>query len=298
MRRLFLFSILFISSFCIAQDTDLTAPIEVYFDQYENAVTDYIMEEGKTLYNASKIYNVAIPTILKFNNIKSANDIPKGTNIIIPIDFAYTFRGASISGYKTTKFIPLVYTIKPKDNLYRIAKVYCGESVKDMMQRNGLKSKDLNIGQKLILGWIPLDSKSIQHYSKVNKEEQTPELVGPTQEFTSDSDIIPYQDKMVATQDSTLEEEIDLTLKKEKGIAIWSKSSKGHSKYALHPTALINSEIELYNPIVNRKVMAKVIGRIPEGAYNSDVSVIISPATAVSLGALDNRFKVEMTYKQ
>ncbi len=280
-------------------EIDTDSHISVYFDSQEHAVTDYVMDKGKTLYQASRIFKTPISTILSYNNIKDANDIAKGSKVIIPIDFKFTYRGESIESYKSTKFIPLTYVVQPKDNLFRIAKIYCSESVEALMKRNDLTTKDLTIGQTLTLGWIALDPQNTQLYSNLDEPVTPAEIIGPMPQ-TNLLDKIDDLDGVVSNpeNDSMSRDELDATFKKEKGIAIWTKSSKGHSRYALHPTARLNSEIELYNPLVNRKVTAKVVGRIPKGAYNSDVSVIISPATAVGLGALDNRFKVEMTYKQ
>lgn len=83
-----------------------------------------------------------------------------------------------------------------------------------------------------------------------------------------------------------------------KGIAYWQPSHRRSSgKYVLHSTAPINSIIKLYNPMMRRTVDAKVIGRIPKETYRKDVDVVISPAIAESLGALDSRFMVELTFK-
>ena len=46
----------------------------------------------------------------------------------------------------------------------------------------------------------------------------------------------------------------------------------------------------------NRKVYAKVIGRIPENVYGSDVVVVISSKVANFLGAKDPRFFVRVRY--
>ena len=45
-----------------------------------------------------------------------------------------------------------------------------------------------------------------------------------------------------------------------------------------------------------RRVYAKVIGRIPENVYGSDVVVVISPTVAKFLGAKDPRFLVKLRY--
>lgn len=89
----------------------------------------------------------------------------------------------------------------------------------------------------------------------------------------------------------------DLVIKNSKGIAIWNNTGTGkHQMFALHPTAKVNSVIELQNPMMNRTVYAKVIGNIPPNTYPEEVKVIISPKTAQSLGVVDQRFFVKMRY--
>jgi len=84
-----------------------------------------------------------------------------------------------------------------------------------------------------------------------------------------------------------------------RGIAIWNKEGKDQKNaFALHKTAKPNTIIELYNPVVRRKAYAKVIGSLPEDIYEDDVTLIISPKVAKSLGALDSRFTVEMKFQK
>ena len=81
------------------------------------------------------------------------------------------------------------------------------------------------------------------------------------------------------------------------GVAFWQKENKDDSDfYALHRSAPINSIIAINNPMKNRTVYAKVIGRIPITAYGKDVAVVISPLTAKFLGAKDPRFFVKVKY--
>jgi LysM repeat protein len=302
----------------IAQDkASIDDHYDVIFDSYEQPVIMYNIDENNSVYKASKIFHQSVDNILTYNNITNTSDISKGRRIAIPIDFRYVFRGANVNNFNNTKFIPIYYTVKPKETLYRISKVYCQEAVNDMMVRNNLTSKDLDIGQKLIIGWLALDNKTVNDISHSNQTVVgvvKPEVKSIKEEtvsnVTSSSSNQTYNEGniVVGTDVSIMDEVIAIDsietlspvvdFKKETGIAMWKQSSKGHSKFALHQTAKLNSEIELYNPLVQRTVKAKVIGRIPKGAYNEDVSVIISPATAVSLGALDHRFKVTMTYEE
>ena len=81
------------------------------------------------------------------------------------------------------------------------------------------------------------------------------------------------------------------------GIALWNKNSVDKENlYAMHKTAKINSLIEIYNPLLKRKAFAKVIGNIKPGLYPDDISLIVTPRVAQSLGMKDKRFRVVMKF--
>ena len=83
----------------------------------------------------------------------------------------------------------------------------------------------------------------------------------------------------------------------QQGVAFWQKNSREDSDlYALHRTADIDSIIEITNPMKNRTIYAKVIGRVPDTAYENNVVVVISPLAAKLLGAKDPRFFVRVNY--
>ena len=81
------------------------------------------------------------------------------------------------------------------------------------------------------------------------------------------------------------------------GVAVWQKNSQEESDlYVLHREAPTNSIIAITNPMGNRTVYAKVVGKIPDTAYSSSVAVVVSPLTAKLLGAKDPRFFVLIKY--
>ena len=286
------------------QFNDTYEPIPVSFDEEGVASIAYTVNKDHSLYMASQIYHTSVDDILHYNNIEDAKYIELNRSVKIPLEQKYIYRGVNLTSFEHTKFIPLQYTVKKKENLYRIAKVYCDESIEAMKLRNGLIENSLDVGQKLIIGWIPVSKNQLLNISAPESQKTESEFnTIHDQEYTSNSNEFTRSEEASNMNNITLDDSLAVDslarpLKIERGIAIWKKSSKGHSKYALHPTAKLNSEIELYNPLVNRTVKAKVIGRIPVGTYSNDVSVIISPATAVSLGALDHRFSVKMTYEE
>lgn len=63
---------------------------------------------GDTLYNISHNYNSTVENVLKFNNIINPNFIYVGQKIVIPLSPPEA----------------IIYTVKPGDTLYRIARKY------------------------------------------------------------------------------------------------------------------------------------------------------------------------------
>jgi rare lipoprotein A (peptidoglycan hydrolase) len=94
-----------------------------------------------------------------------------------------------------------------------------------------------------------------------------------------------------------LEESTRLKDRKHQGVAVWKKEAREDSDlYALHRYAKINSIVAVKNPMNNRVVYAKVIGKMPDTTYDNNVAVVLSPLAAKLLGAVDPRFFVRVTY--
>jgi len=80
------------------------------------------------------------------------------------------------------------------------------------------------------------------------------------------------------------------------GIALWNKESRVRGTYVLSNEAALNTMIEISNPMVQRKIFARVIGNIPLNTYPDNVKVVLSPDAALDLGAIDSRFFVKLNY--
>lgn len=81
------------------------------------------------------------------------------------------------------------------------------------------------------------------------------------------------------------------------GIAQWAKTVyQTNELYVLHPSAPINSVVELTNPMTHRKIYAKVLSNMPAKLYPDDISVVVSPGVANLLGAIDSRFYIKLRF--
>ena len=69
-----------------------------------------------------------------------------------------------------------------------------------------------------------------------------------------------------------------------------------NKKLVLHRTAPIGTVIKITNPMTNRTTFAKVVGRFTDNESNRDVIIVMTKNVADSLGALDKRFHVLISY--
>ena len=73
--------------------------------------------------------------------------------------------------------------------------------------------------------------------------------------------------------------------------------SQANRKYlALHRTAPMGTILKVRNEMNNREVFVRVMGKLPETAVNDKLVIKISKSAYDRLGAIDPRFRVEVTY--
>jgi hypothetical protein len=84
---------------------------------------------------------------------------------------------------------------------------------------------------------------------------------------------------------------------KESGLAELIEGTDGNRKYlALHRTAPSGTILKVRNEMNNREVFVRVMGKLPETAPNDKLVIKISKSAYDRLGALDPKFRVEVTY--
>lgn len=170
---------------------------------------------------------------------------------------------------------PLLYRVRKGETVFRIARIYFDMPILTLMDINQLDSTALSIDQPLLIGYFHVRSKESQ--SGYSRNE-------PGYLRLEESESTGTNAENQKRSEST-------------GVAFWDKNQHlSGGLLAMHPTARINSYIEIVNPMFNSTVMAKVIGHIPPQRYPKDISIIVSPEVAQKLGALDTRFRVIMRY--
>ena len=107
---------------------------------------EYVVKKGDTLYGISKMYNVSVDDIKKYNGLTS-NDLSIGKVLKIP---------NTLNVYDS-------YTVKRGDTLYSIARKY-NTTVDNLRRLNNLNSDSLSIGQVILLPGVDTSSDNTSIY--------------------------------------------------------------------------------------------------------------------------------------
>jgi len=171
------------------------------------------------------------------------------------------------------------YKVSAGETLYSIAKRF-GTSVEDITTINGLTSTTLSPGQII----------------KVRAGQAAPPVQAPVTAKPDATSVVVPADSANAVKFNA--NHYGLYEKDEKGVATWMDDADldPNKKLVLHRTAPIGTVIKITNPMTNLTTYAKVVGRFTDNEANKDVIIVVTKNVADSLGALDKRFHVSISY--
>ncbi|GAB3927307.1 LysM peptidoglycan-binding domain-containing protein [Mucilaginibacter myungsuensis] len=175
------------------------------------------------------------------------------------------------------------YKVSNGETLYTIAKRF-NTSVEDIIALNKIENNTITPGQLLtVRSGMPPAAKPAQ--------QQTQAVVAK-RDSTNPTLVDSLGDKHINTTRYGLFE------KNEKGAATWMEDADIDPKkqLVLHRTAPIGTVLRITNPMTNRTVFAKVVGRFADNESNKDAILVVTKGVAESLGAMDKRFRVNVSY--
>ena len=242
----------------------------------------------ETYYQLSRIYGVPVNEIMQANNKKN---LRIGDTIRVPrgaaVESRPTLPTASNNSSSTKKNnTPILvnpnditeYKVGKSETLYAISRRF-GISVPDIKRMNNLTSDTLKEGQLL----------KIPNHALPAEEPEIPVLPQIQQEIEEHN---PIDDSAFKGNKYGIRET------KEKGVGVWLNDldSDQNTSLALHKTAPIGTILKITNPMNRSVTFAKVVGKFNENHDTQGAIVILSKSVASSIGILDKRFQVEITY--
>jgi LysM repeat protein len=250
----------------------------------------HTVAQKETLYSIARQYGVTMDDIKKWNGLTD-NALALGQQIRIRKPVAGTSPAANTSVRAAQGG---VHVVAEKETLYSIARAY-QVSVADIQKWNNLQPGELKIGQQLIVS-ASADKTAVTPVTRT--AETTP--VTQTQKETP---IVSTQ-KMPPATTRPAEQTIRISESTqngdevlETGVAELIDGTEGNRKYlALHRTAPVGTILKVRNEMNNREVFVRVMGKLPDTAMTDKVIIRISKSAYDRLGAIDQRFRVEVTY--
>ncbi len=268
-----------------------------------SAVTDSVGVENKdgkkvilhklaakeSYYSLGRKYQVSPKSIIDFNNNAA---LRVGDVIKIPTLVNYV----SVSLTPTEKFYAdksnlTEYRVKAKESLFSIAKKF-NITVDALKSSNKLKSNALQVGQLIK---IPGTAKPEVAASNEEPAKLPPP---PVKEKPLPKPVIDTIAVENTRERRYPANRYGLTEHNERGTAVWINDTNldATKSLALHQTAPIGTIMKITNPMTNRSVFAKIVGRFTENVTTKDVIVVMTKAASDAVGAIDKRFYVNLTY--
>lgn len=185
---------------------------------------------------------------------------------------------------------PIQYKVSAGETLYSISRRF-NTTVYDITKTNNLTSTTLVPGKVLLV------RPGVQTQDATAQPDENADNNQPADKHTS-APAGPYSDSVVAAERHVNASKYGLFEKNEEGVATWMDDPglDPNKKLVLHRTAPIGTVIKITNPMTNRTTFAKVVGRFTDSETTKDVILVMTKNVADSLGALDKRFRVEISY--
>ncbi len=252
----------------------------------------------ETLFSISRMYNVSVDELKLWNNLKD-NNLSLGQELIVKKpagakEVAKVTEPTAVAG---------THKVEDKETLFSISKRY-GATVQQLKEWNNLTTTDVRAGQVLIV--VPAGAAATLTQVDPKKEVVSSAVVPVTQTAATAAITTPETKTVVPVITDT--KPPDATIKisenvrgsdevKEGGLAELIEGTDGNRKYlALHRTAHVGAIIKVRNELNNREVFVRVVGPLPDTGVNDRLVVKLSKSAYDRLGAIDPRFRVEVTY--
>ncbi|GAB3538267.1 hypothetical protein GCM10027443_32880 [Pontibacter brevis] len=276
------------------------------------------VDPKETLYALSRKYNVPVSQIVEANPTVETT-IKIGEVVLIP---RKSFPANAVaSAAKATPAAPAVssrtytvseagnkiHTVEPRQTLYSISKMH-GVAVEDIRRWNNLADNSISVGSKLIVGKgaaqatkQPVYMPEADDEMVLTKSTETTATPVTTAASTSAAEAAPAATPVASTTPAAPEEaeESASGVKKvmESGMAEMIDPKADTNKYlALHKTAPVGTIMQVKNAMNGQVVYVRVIGKLPDTGANDKVIVRVSKKAYQKLGAIDSRFRVDVSY--
>jgi len=117
---------------------EIVVPVVDTKEERLKKVKIHTIAAGETLWSISRLYEVSMDDLLRWNELPDPNAISIGQNLLVKPPIEEASAGKTI----------VTHVVQPGETVYAISRKY-GMTVDEVVDLNGLSSYDLNVGQEL-----------------------------------------------------------------------------------------------------------------------------------------------------
>ena len=233
----------------------------------------HLIKKEDNLNSIASYYGTTLAAIKEINGMTDSQ-VKANKTIKIPIPYNSIKSPVLRSSFEKYSFIPVFYKVKKGDTLYKLFRIYFPRDSKEIKNINSIKTNIIKIDSKLLIGYFP-----VQHIKK------------PSTDIVLQAN--KNKDTLSLTSDKTKNVLVTVS-----GAAKTFDSPFEKTEYAFVLSNKIpeHSVVEITNPMSNKKLTGKVIGKIPPGKYPLDILLLLAKNDALDLGFLDLKFFVSVKY--
>lgn len=246
----------------------------------------HTVSSGETLFSISKLYDVTVDELKTWNSLKD-NSLSAGQQLVIRKKATTTTENVRVPNVQS---VSSTHTVASKETLFSIARQY-NITVQQLKSWNNLTTDEVKVGQSLMVVQPMYTGQEKSITPEQQPIEYKPEVKEP---------VVPERKPEPEVKETTIKISEKVTGSdevKEGGLAELIEGSEGNRKYlALHRTAKTGTILKVRNELNNREVFVRVAGPLPNTGVNTNLVIKISKSAYDRLGAIDPRFRVEVTY--
>lgn len=230
----------------------------------------HVVDTKETMYSIARQYNVTVDQIREWNGIQG-NDLKVGQSLIV----AKPASSQTVETIKTQTNSSTTNTTSTSNN-----------------NPSGTTVVVTNPSSTTTTSTTPMSAAGTNDKSSSTTQQATPSGAQTATTTASQSPAPVTEKTTVVTEPINSADEVS-----EGGLAELIEGTEGNRKYlALHRTAPVGSILKVKNEMNNREVFVRVTGKLPENALTEKVVIRISKSAYDRLGAIDPKFRVQVTY--
>jgi LysM repeat protein len=247
----------------------------------------------ETWFSIGKKYNLAPKDLAAFNKLSLDKPLEIGQAVKVPLTKS-NFSQDDPSG-SVDDLVPVYHLVQDKEWMYRISVNHNKVPIEKLERWNNITRDQAKAGTKLIVGFLNTKNPPVASTAV----SDTPKAQAPAKPTPAPLGTPAATTVYTAKDGGYFKNQYDENGKNRTGFSGIFRSTSGWNDgkyYALMNNVTVGTIVKVNYPSTNKSIYAKVLGELPDMKESAGLSLRISDAAARELGAVNNKFNVEIRY--